>query len=150
MVQAMDHFGTYLRGNQFTVFTNHKPLETQRKPQDKTINSLAEAFLKYNIVNKYQKGSEKLAVFLAEMYLTQREYFRLMKIRARALQILSITQKHIHTHKNNCNCKHLDIDASCFTDGGIFAEELPGMANKNCNNTSKINAIQNLIKNSWG
>jgi hypothetical protein len=24
------------------------------------------------------------------------------------------------------------------------------MANKNCNNTSKINAIQNLIKNSWG
>jgi hypothetical protein len=48
MVWAIDYFDTYLRGRKFTMFTNHKPLETQSKHQDKTINRLTEAFLKYN------------------------------------------------------------------------------------------------------
>jgi hypothetical protein len=42
---AIDHFGTYLRGRQFTVFMDSKPLETQSKPQNKTMNTLTEAFL---------------------------------------------------------------------------------------------------------
>ena len=31
MVWAMDHFDTYLRGRKLTIFTYHKPLETQSK-----------------------------------------------------------------------------------------------------------------------
>ena len=61
----MDHFDTYLRGRQFTVFTDHKPLKTQSKWQDKTMNRLTEAFLKYNFVINYKKGSEITADFLS-------------------------------------------------------------------------------------
>ncbi len=63
MVLAIDHFDTYLRGRKFTEFTKHKPLETQSKCQDKTMNRLTKAFLKYNFVNKYKKGSEMPAEF---------------------------------------------------------------------------------------
>ena len=58
MVWAMDHFSTYLRGRQFTVlYTDHKPLEIQGKRQEKTMNRLTEAFLKYNFMIKYEKSS---------------------------------------------------------------------------------------------
>jgi hypothetical protein len=46
MVWAMDHFDTYLRGGLFTIVTDHKPLKTQSKRQDKTMNRLTKAFLK--------------------------------------------------------------------------------------------------------
>jgi hypothetical protein len=58
MVWAMDHFNTYLRVRKFTVFVDHKPLKTQSKQQEKTMNRLTEGFLKYNSVIKYKKGSE--------------------------------------------------------------------------------------------
>jgi hypothetical protein len=67
MVWAMDHFDTYLRGRTFTVFTDHKHLETQSKCQGKTMNRLTEAFLKNNLVIMYKKGSEMPAEYLAEM-----------------------------------------------------------------------------------
>jgi hypothetical protein len=54
MVWAMNHFDTYSRGRKFTVITDHKPLETQRKRQDKTMNRFTEAFLNYSFVIKYQ------------------------------------------------------------------------------------------------
>ena len=65
MVWGMEHFDTYLRGRKFTVFTDHKPLETQTKRQDKTMNRLTEAFLRYNFDIKYKKGSEMPADFLS-------------------------------------------------------------------------------------
>ena len=46
------------------MFTDHKPLETQTKRQDKTMNRLTEAFLRYNFDIKYKKGSEMPADFL--------------------------------------------------------------------------------------
>jgi hypothetical protein len=58
MVWAMDHFNTYLRGKQFTVFTDHKSIKTQSKRQDKTMNRLTEAYLKFNFVINYKKGRE--------------------------------------------------------------------------------------------
>jgi hypothetical protein len=66
MVWALDHLDTCLRGRrQFIVFTDHKPLETQSKHQDKPINRLTEAFLKYNFVIQYKKGSEMPTDFLS-------------------------------------------------------------------------------------
>jgi hypothetical protein len=53
VVLTMDYFDTYLRGRQFAVITDHKPLETQSKRQNKTMNRLTEAFLKYNFVIKH-------------------------------------------------------------------------------------------------
>jgi hypothetical protein len=66
MVWGMDHCDTYLRGRQFTIFTDYKSLETQSKRQDKTMNRLTEAFLKSNFVIKYKKGSEMPADFLSQ------------------------------------------------------------------------------------
>ena len=48
MVWDMEHFDTYLRKRKFTVFTDHKPLETQSKRQDKTMNRLTIAWTKYD------------------------------------------------------------------------------------------------------
>jgi hypothetical protein len=45
MVWATESFDTFLRGIQFTVFTDHKPLETQNKHQNKTMTRLTTAFL---------------------------------------------------------------------------------------------------------
>jgi hypothetical protein len=41
----MDYSDTCLRDRQLTVFTDHKPLETQSKQQDKIMNRPNEAFL---------------------------------------------------------------------------------------------------------
>jgi hypothetical protein len=35
MIWAMEHFETYLRGRHFTVFSDHKPLETSGKNMTK-------------------------------------------------------------------------------------------------------------------
>ena len=65
MVWGTEHFDTYLMGRKFTVFTYHKPLETQSKRQDKTMNRLTEAWTKYNFDIKYKKGSKMPAGFLS-------------------------------------------------------------------------------------
>jgi hypothetical protein len=61
LVWALDYFNTYLSGKQFTVFTDHQPLQTQSQQKDKAVNRLTEAFLKYDLVIKY---NNKLADFL--------------------------------------------------------------------------------------
>ena len=63
IVWGTEHFDTYLRGRKFTVFTYHKPLETQSKRKDKTMNRLTEAWTKYNFDIKYKKGSERQQTF---------------------------------------------------------------------------------------
>ena len=46
IVWAMDHFDTYLRGRRFTVFSDHKPLETHSKRHDKTLSRINEVELR--------------------------------------------------------------------------------------------------------
>jgi hypothetical protein len=65
MVWAMGHFDAYLRGRQFTLFTDYKTLETQSKHQENTLKRCTKAFLKYNFVIKYKKGSEMPTDFLS-------------------------------------------------------------------------------------
>jgi len=63
---AMDHFHVYLKGNHFTLMTDHKPMETLGTIHTKTLNRLQEAMntiYSFNIV--YKKGSEMPADFLS-------------------------------------------------------------------------------------
>ena len=120
MIWGMDHFDTYLRGRKFTVFTDHKPLENQTKRQDKTMNRLTEAFLKYNFEIKYKKGSEMPADFLSRNAVEaigpfddnwtaaqeEDEYCGLMK-------------QHMNP-KSNCECQKLQIAKTCFMDQGLL------------------------------
>ena len=56
MVWGMEHFKTYLQGRQFTVYSDHKPLETQSKRQAKTMNRLTEASNNFSFTIKYKKA----------------------------------------------------------------------------------------------
>ena len=65
MIWGMEHFDTYLRGRHFTVFTDHKPLETSGKKHERTLNRIKEAFMTWDFDIKYKKGSEMPADFLS-------------------------------------------------------------------------------------
>ena len=62
---AMEHFNTYLKGRHFTVFSDHKPLETSGKKHETTSNRIKEAFMEWDFTIKYKKGSEMPADFLS-------------------------------------------------------------------------------------
>ena len=62
---GMDHFGTYLRGRHFTLFTDHKPLEKLGKVHTKTLNRLQEAMNSFDFEIRYKKGEEMPADFLS-------------------------------------------------------------------------------------
>jgi hypothetical protein len=61
----MEHFNTYLRGRHFTVFSDHKPLETSGKKHDKTLSRIQEAFMQWDFEIKYKKGIEMPADYLS-------------------------------------------------------------------------------------
>jgi hypothetical protein len=66
MILAMEHFDTYLRGRHFTVFSDHKPLETLGKKHDKTLSRIQEAFMQWDLEIKYKKGIEMPADYLSK------------------------------------------------------------------------------------
>jgi hypothetical protein len=82
------------------VFTDHKPLETQSKGQDKTMNTLTEAFLKYNFVIKYKNGSEMSTDFLSRNAINavgiSSDNWKLKQEQDEFCQSI---RKHMHTHK---------------------------------------------------
>ena len=64
-VWAMEHYDNYLRGQPFTLFTDHKPLEKLGKVHTRTLNRLQEAMNIYNFDICYKKGSEMPADYLS-------------------------------------------------------------------------------------
>ena len=64
-VWAMEHYSVYLKGRPFTLFTDHKPLETLGKVHTKTLNRMQEAFSEFDFKIVYKKGSEMPADFLS-------------------------------------------------------------------------------------
>ncbi len=62
---AIDHFDVYLRGRKFVLYTDHKPLETLKTTQQKTLNRLQERLTMYDFELRYKKGSEMPADILS-------------------------------------------------------------------------------------
>ena len=53
---AIDHFSVYLRGRPFTLFTDHKPLESLSTIHTKTLNRLQQQMLEYDFDIRYKEG----------------------------------------------------------------------------------------------
>jgi hypothetical protein len=63
-VWGMYVFNKYLRGKQFVLFTNHKPLEKLVHLHTKTLKHLQTALLEHNYVVQYKKGTAMSADYL--------------------------------------------------------------------------------------
>ena len=53
---AIDHYSVFLRGRPFTLFTDHKPLESLSKIHTKTLNRLQQQMLEYDFDIRYKEG----------------------------------------------------------------------------------------------
>jgi hypothetical protein len=65
MIWAMEHFDSYLRGRHFTVFSDHKPMETSEKKHDKKLSIIQEACTQWDYETKYKKVIEMPADYLS-------------------------------------------------------------------------------------
>ncbi len=66
-VWGMDNFNEYLRGKQFILDTDEKPLEKLSHLHNKTLNRVQSALLKHNFIIQYKKGSNMLANYLSRL-----------------------------------------------------------------------------------
>ncbi len=57
-IWGMEHFATYLRGRQFTLNMDHRPLEKLGKVHTKMLNRLQESMNTFDFEIVYKKGSE--------------------------------------------------------------------------------------------
>ena len=64
-VWGMEFYDEYLRGKQFTLYTDHRPLERLSHLHTKTLNRLQLAMLEYDFVIQYKKGITMPADFLS-------------------------------------------------------------------------------------
>ena len=64
-VWRMEFYNKYLRGKQFTLYTDHKPLKRLSHLHTKTLNRLQLAMLEYDFVIQYKKGIIMPADFLS-------------------------------------------------------------------------------------
>ena len=58
---AIDNFAVYLRGRRFTLYTDHKPLETLSTVHTKTLNRLQQQLLEFDFDIRYKEGKENTA-----------------------------------------------------------------------------------------
>jgi hypothetical protein len=64
-VWGMEVFNEYLRGKQFILFTDHKPLEKLGHLHTKMLNRLQTALLEHNFIVQYKKGTNMPADYLS-------------------------------------------------------------------------------------
>jgi hypothetical protein len=57
-VLGIEHFDVYLIGKQFTLVTNHRPLEHLGAVHTKTLNRLQHLMLEYDVMIEYRAGEE--------------------------------------------------------------------------------------------
>ena len=63
----METFNEYLRGKQFILFTDHKPLEKLGHLHTKTLNRLQTALLEHDFIVQYKKGTNMPADYLSRL-----------------------------------------------------------------------------------
>jgi hypothetical protein len=66
-VWGMETFNEYLRGKQFILFTDHKPLEKLGHLHTKTLNRLQTALLEHDFIVQYKKGRNMPADYLSRL-----------------------------------------------------------------------------------
>ncbi len=66
-VWGMEVFNEYLRGKQFILFTDNKPLEKLGHLHTKTLNCLQTALLEHDFVVQYKKGTNMPADYLSRL-----------------------------------------------------------------------------------
>ena len=59
-VFGIEHFSVYLRGREFALYTDHKPLEKLNSTHTKTLNRLQQAMLEYDFTLNYRRGEENV------------------------------------------------------------------------------------------
>ena len=64
-VWGMEFYNEYLKGKQFTLYTDHRPLEKLSHLHTKTLNRLQLAMLEYEFVIQFKKGINMPADFLS-------------------------------------------------------------------------------------
>jgi hypothetical protein len=63
----MEVFNEYLRGKQFILFTDHKPLEKLGHLHTKMLNQLQTALLEHDFIVQYKKGTNMPADYLSRL-----------------------------------------------------------------------------------
>ena len=71
VVWGMEFYQEYLRGKEFIVYSDHKPLEKLNHLHTKTMNRLQLLMLDYNFIIKYHKGEEMPADFLSRSVINE-------------------------------------------------------------------------------
>ncbi len=66
-VWGMEVFNEYLRGKQFVLFTDHKPLEKLGHLHTKTLNRFQAALLEHDFVVQYKRGTTMPADYLSRL-----------------------------------------------------------------------------------
>ncbi len=66
-VWGMEVFKEYLRGKQFVLFTDHKPLEKLGHLHTKMLNRLQAALLEHDFVVQYKRGTTMPADYLSRL-----------------------------------------------------------------------------------
>ena len=57
---GINHFGVYLRGRHFYLYTDHRPLEKLSTVHTRTLNRLQQLMMEYNFTIKYKPGKENV------------------------------------------------------------------------------------------
>ncbi len=65
--RGMDFYNEYLKGKQFIMYTDHKPLEKLGHLHSKMLNRLQMALLEHDFVIQYKKGSNMPADYLSRL-----------------------------------------------------------------------------------
>jgi hypothetical protein len=65
-VWGIEHFAVYLIGKQFTLVTDHRPLEHLGSVHTKTLNRLQHLMLEYNFTIEYRSREENAGGRLSE------------------------------------------------------------------------------------